>query len=188
MDPMVLRAMAKWPNVPDIYDWLSLDRRGVWRLRGEPITHRGSIEFINRNYEVDGHGRWFFQNGPQRVFVRLEYTPFIVLRDSHGHLACHTGRELGPLAGALLDEEGNLLLHGDFGIGLVLDRDLAALADQMTVGSGDRLEEVAETSIAAAGADSLQLRAGAQLLAVESIRRVEVAARFGFVSDPRPRS
>ena len=27
MDDAVLRSMAKWPNVPDVYGWLSLDRR-----------------------------------------------------------------------------------------------------------------------------------------------------------------
>jgi hypothetical protein len=28
MDEMVKRGMARWPDVPDVYGWLSLDRRG----------------------------------------------------------------------------------------------------------------------------------------------------------------
>src|SRR5690606_15898587 len=35
MDPEVLAAIAKWPNVPAVYGWLGLTARGEWRLRGE---------------------------------------------------------------------------------------------------------------------------------------------------------
>ena len=28
MDESVIRALAKWPNVPAVYGWLSLSRRG----------------------------------------------------------------------------------------------------------------------------------------------------------------
>ena len=69
VDAVVLRAMAKWPNVPAVFGWLSLDRRGRWLLRGEPIGNAAARQFISRNYQSDPHGRWFFQNGPQRVFV-----------------------------------------------------------------------------------------------------------------------
>ena len=34
MDETVIRAMAKWPDVPAVWGWLSLDRRGVWKLKG----------------------------------------------------------------------------------------------------------------------------------------------------------
>ena len=61
-----LSAIAKWPNVPACYEWLSLDRRGDWRLRGERVTHRGLIDFINRQYAVDETGRGVVHNGPQR--------------------------------------------------------------------------------------------------------------------------
>src|ERR687884_636735 len=77
MDDRVLRGMAKWPNVPAVYGWLGLDRRGNWLLKSEPITNPVITAFISRNYERDGHGRWFFQNGPQRVFVALAYTPHV---------------------------------------------------------------------------------------------------------------
>jgi hypothetical protein len=89
MDDIVKAAMAKWPDVPDCYGWLALDARGNWRMRdarcqalnlpGDIIRHPSLINFINRNYTVDERGCWFFQNGPQRVYVDLETTPYILL-------------------------------------------------------------------------------------------------------------
>ncbi len=57
MDDSVTRAMAKRPNVPAVYGWLSLDRRGDWHVQEEPLRHRAVIAFINRNYACDGRGR-----------------------------------------------------------------------------------------------------------------------------------
>ena len=74
--------MAKWPNVPAVYGWLTLDRRGQWLIRGERVTSPVIAEYIGRNYARDSDGNWFFQNGPQRVFVDLEYTPY-VFRTAH---------------------------------------------------------------------------------------------------------
>ena len=89
MDDIVLRGMAKWPNVPAVYGWLSLNRRGQWLIKGDPITNPAVTAFIGRNYERDPGGSWFFQNGPQRVFVTLEYTPFVyrVLPEGDGFQA-----------------------------------------------------------------------------------------------------
>jgi len=78
MDPIVIQAMAKWPSVPNVFGWLSLDRRGAWLIKGDRIANTGVTEFIGRNYAEDDQGRWFFQNGPQRVFVKLECTPLVV--------------------------------------------------------------------------------------------------------------
>src|ERR1700758_4287388 len=94
MDDIVRQALAKWPNVPSCTGWLMLDRRGNWRMRdeaaqasgapGAQIRHEALLGFINRNYEADERGQWFFQNGPQRVYVELGYTPWIVrLATSH---------------------------------------------------------------------------------------------------------
>src|SRR5471030_2084273 len=77
MDDIVIRAMAKWPNVPSVYGWLALDRRGRWLIKGERISNPIVADFIGRNYERDDRGRWFFQNGPQRVFISLGYTPYV---------------------------------------------------------------------------------------------------------------
>src|ERR1700693_3246190 len=73
MDEVVLRAIQKWPNVPSVYGWLSLDRRGNWSIKGEHIANPAIASFIGRNYARDEKGRWYFQNGPQRVFVTLVY-------------------------------------------------------------------------------------------------------------------
>ena len=45
--------------------------------RGSLLRHEKLIEFIHRNYEHDAQGQWFFQNGPQRVYVELQATPWI---------------------------------------------------------------------------------------------------------------
>ena len=119
-----LSAIAKWPNVPACYDWLSLDRRGNWRLQGERVTHSGLINFINRQYGVDEAGCWFVQNGPQRVFVSLAYTPWVFHREGD-RFTSHTGQAAGQVKTVYLDEEGNLLLDTELGIGLLDDRDLA---------------------------------------------------------------
>ena len=74
----VVRSMAKWPGVPDVYGWLSLDRRGNFLIQNAKIGNRALREFISRNYQPDARGCWYFQNGPQRVFVALAYTPLVL--------------------------------------------------------------------------------------------------------------
>jgi Protein of unknown function (DUF2946) len=128
MDETVLRSMAKWQDVPDVYGWLSLDRRGNWLLKGERIGNQAFRGFISRNYASDSQGRWYFQNGPQRVFVALAYAP-LVLHFEAGALLDHCGRPF-PMESAFLDEEGSVLMTGKPGLGLLDDRDLAAFADQ----------------------------------------------------------
>jgi hypothetical protein len=127
MDELVARSTAKWPDVPAVYGWLGLDRRGQWRIKGERVTHRGLREFIARNYQPDAQGRWYFQNGPQRVFVTLAYTP-LVLHYEDERLVDHCGRVVEP-AGMYLDDEGSVLIEGGTAIGLLDDRDLERFAE-----------------------------------------------------------
>ena len=135
MDDIVLRSMAKWPDVPDVYGWLSLDRRGNWMIRStsatpsfERIGNPALREFIGRNYQADSRGCWYFQNGPQRVFVTLAYTP-LVLHFEGEALLDHCGRPFRPEQ-AFIDEEGSVLMAGKPGIGLLDDRDLAGFVDR----------------------------------------------------------
>lgn len=127
MDEAVVRSLVKWPDVPAVYGWLELDRRGNWLIRGERIANQALREFIGRNYAADPQGRWYFQNGPQRVYVRLAYTPLVVhyegdaLRDQ-----CARPFQPGEL---LLDDEGSLLMHGPQGLALLDDRDLERHAE-----------------------------------------------------------
>ena len=127
MDPLVARAMAKWPNVPAVYGWLALDRRGNWLIKGERIANAALREFIARNYEADADGRWYFQNGPQRVYVTLAYTPLVVHYEGE-ELIDHCGRPFIVRA-AYLDDEGSVLMAGERAIALLDDRDLARFAD-----------------------------------------------------------
>ena len=128
MDEIVVRGMAKWPDIPHVYGWLSLDRRGNWRIKGEKIGNQALREFIGRNYQPDARGCWYFQNGPQRVFVALDYTPLVVHLEGEA-LFDHCGCSFRPRQ-SFLDDEGSVLMLGDQGIGLLDDRDLAAYAER----------------------------------------------------------
>jgi hypothetical protein len=127
VDEIVARSILKWPNVPAVFGWLSLDRRGNWRIKGERISNTALREFISRNYEADPQGRWYFQNGPQRVYVALEYAPLVVRFDGP-ELMDHCGRPFAPRR-ALVDDEGSVLFEGWGTIALLDDRDLLQFAD-----------------------------------------------------------
>src|ERR671937_1305390 len=106
MDALVARAMAKWPNVPAVYGWLALDRRGNWLIKGERIANQALREFISRNYDHDDAGRWYFQNGPQRVYVTLAYAPLVVHYEGN-ELCDHRGRPFRAEK-AYVDDEGSV--------------------------------------------------------------------------------
>lgn len=141
MDELVKRAMDKWPNVPDCYGWLGLDARGRWFMRDDSAQHEGQfqsgiakakgaelkheklIEFIGRNYAADDTGQWFFQNGPQRVFVELQTTPWIWRLENDYSVVSHTGK-LAQLKEAYTDENGLLYFDTSVGFGLVHSQDI----------------------------------------------------------------
>ena len=180
MDDTVVAALAKWPNVPHCRGWLGLDARGDWYLRddhvqaagrfphpkGSRLEHVGLREFIERNYACDAAGAWYFQNGPQRVYVELEAAPWVwrlqpaasgceVALRSHSGLAA-------VFDSAWLDEHGRLFLATDLGLGLVHTLDMETAADAIECGRWT----------------------------VRDARFVDLPARFGFrlnpTSDPSP--
>jgi hypothetical protein len=189
MDEIVKQALAKWPNVPHCTGWLLLDRRGQWRMRdeaaqaagalGDAIRHEALIGFINRNYEHDADGQWFFQNGPQRVYVELAYTPWIVrlaMSDGALRLTDQTGARFEP-AHAWLDNEGGLLFSDDASPPRV-----AALHDHDL----DLFSSHASFDDAARGGvfhwrDDVDMP-------LQAIERAEVETRFGFVASPATRA
>jgi len=126
--------MVKWPKVPACCGWLGLDVRGHWYMRDDAVQRAGPfpqskgsrlqhdvlVAFIGRNYAADDAGCWYFQNGPQRVYVTLEAAPYVLRSDGQGGWHTHTGilvdrRAVHPW----LDEQGRLFLQTDAGFGIV---------------------------------------------------------------------
>ena len=190
MDRSVIRTMARWPNVPAVYGWMSLDRRGRWCLQGAPVVHGGAIAFMNRNYACTADGQWYFQNGPQRVFVDLDYTPWIYSLDGAGVLVDHVENPVKELRGAWIDEEGNLLLLVERGIGLLCDRDLGSMSENLRHSDGAECDEhsVARLTQSSGSAQSRRifLAWNNERIEVKLLLRGHVAGEFGF--DPRPRA
>ena len=192
MDDLVLRGMAKWPNVPAVYGWLALDRRGQWRLKGEPISNPAVNAFIGRNFERDERGCWFFQNGPQRVFVSLAYTPLVLrLAGTAGAtlaLETHTGRKVERVEGVWLDEDGSLLLLTEHGPGVVHDGDLERITPWLVDANGNPLDEsVLEDLVALAAKEPalpVWLKFRERTIKVDPITSREVPGRFSFVPQP----
>jgi hypothetical protein len=147
MDEMVLAALRKWPNVPHCFGWLALDARGGWWMRddrtraagpfpsikGSRIAHDKLLGFIARNYAADESGRWFFQNGPQRVYVELEAAPWVWRIGADHGVTSHTGLPAAPRS-AWLDEPGRLFLDTDLGFGLVHTLDMGWAAEAVEQG------------------------------------------------------
>ena len=162
MDDAVARSLARWPDVPAVHGWLRLDRRGRWLLRDPaaggfgPVGNSALNAFISRNYAADDAGRWFFQNGPQRVYAALDYTP-LVARLEDDRFRDHCGRVFAPEA-LFVDDEGSVLLAREGTAALLDDRDLLAFVER----EAGRIDELPR------------------------IARAEVARRFGFDPAPSP--
>ena len=176
MDDIVLKALAKWPNVPHCHGWLGLDARGNWWLRdaaaqaagafagglatakGARLEHAGLIAFIQRNYAPDAEGQWFFQNGPQRVYVELEAAPWVWRVAADGAVAAHDGRP-APARASFVDERGRVFALTDLGFGLVHTQDMHNVADAVEQGRWHP----------------------------QDVRADELPARFGYVRSPQAR-
>ena len=174
MDDIVRQAMVKWPNVPDCFGWLALDNRGDWYMRddriqaqglfptpkGSRLQHEKLIAFIGRNYAADERGRWYFQNGPQRVYVELETCPWVIRlhRPSQTPLqiSTHTGVPT-QVERAYVDELGRVLVLTPLGLGLVHSQDILLAADVIDAG----------------------------LWTVQEVSSHTLAAQFGFVNSPK---
>lgn len=127
--------------------------------KGSLLQHEKLIEFIQRNYEADVEGRWFFQNGPQRVYVELEYTPWVWRIESDFSLVAHTGVKAAAL-GCLEDECGRVYLSSAIGVGLVHTLDMEAVADAVEKG----------------------------IWSPQPVRSAELPLQFGYVLSPKAHS
>jgi hypothetical protein len=193
MDDIVKQAMAKWPNVPYCYGWLALDARGAWRMRdeaaqragapGDKLTNAALVGFIARNYLADDRGCWYFQNGPQRVYINLETTPFIARTDPAHGLVLHTGQALGAPDEAFLTDAGGIVLRAGQTVAQVDDRDAAQLLQAFEREGCPAADEDVMAWLEG-GAGELALRWQDRRIAVGRIAVDDVPKRFGFVRRP----
>jgi hypothetical protein len=193
MDDIVKQAMAKWPNVPHCYGWLALDARGGWRmrdeaaqragLRGARLTNAALLAFINRNYLHDEHGRWYFQNGPQRVYVNLEATPFIARTDPAQGLLLQTGQALPSIDRALLTEHGEAIVQSGELVAQLDDRDVAQWLARLEL-DGKPVPDDALIGWLEGGPGELMLPYGGRTVGVERAVGAELPDLFGYVQTP----
>ena len=205
MDEGVTQSLVKWPTVPHCFGWLALDRRGAWRMRddyaqahglpGDVIKHAALNAFIARNYASDADSRYFFQNGPQRVYISLDATPWVVrmmpTRNAEYPWQFQTQCEslLLPTA-AFMDEAGHILIEG------MLKQTISSTANQF--------REIERLSIALLHDHDIEIFSGLASLVntacalegswrwhgsdlrLEPITTAEVESRFQFQTRPQP--
>ena len=194
MDDIVKQAMAKWPNVPHCYGWLRLDARGVFRMRdevaqknasaGDPIRHTSLLAFIYRNYASDEHGAWFFQNGPQRVYVDLETTPFIARTDTQENFVTQDGLALKNIHTVWLSDQGSLLFQNATQIAMLDDRDIAACLSQFRL-NGVVCSDAELLNWMRQPTEACGFMVGGEVLPVKFIKSAVIAQQFGFEQKPR---
>ncbi len=204
MDDLVEKALARWPNVPAIAGWLKLSSQAEWLLTGPvpeglSISHSRILNFIARNYAADDHGRYYFQNGPQKVFVSLAYTPWVYrlypLDNGHLMLATHTGLVVWPTA-MYMDEQGRVLIESEEGIGLLHSADMDLLARNLSDQDGSTIHnctwEVPDEDPQALVTTKIPLRKQVPIstgqrpcaLVVQSVNSDQVPTLFNFQQNP----
>ncbi len=179
--------MQRWPNVPALFGWLGLDRRGRWLIKDELISHPRIVNAINQNYAADEHGRWYFQNGPQRGYVRLESAP-LMLRVEADRLMTHTGREVRQPTAAYLDEDGAVLLATEHGPAEIAASDLDWILQRLQVDGRELHEdELVAALVEPSGTRTrLMLDLNASTLPVIRLDADAAPDCLHFVRDPQP--
>ena len=193
MDEIVKQALAKWPSVPHCYGWLALDARGAFRMRdeatqqanlpGDIIRHSALLAFIYRNYTHDERGAWFFQNGPQRVYVDLEATPFIARTDPAHQFVLHDGEAMSGIDKVCLTEQGQLVLSNGQQIAALDDRDLAQCLPLLKI-KGQVIDDEQLMHWLASPDDDLSLSTLQGDVPVRWVRSDLLASSFGFIRRP----
>lgn len=185
MDERVKKALAQWPNVPDVYGWLALDRHGHWLLRGEEIRHPNVRAFINRNYLRQADGAYAFQNGPQKVHVQLALTPYIAHLSPAGDWSLHTGEALDQVEAVYLDGNGQLLLHWQAHVAALDDRDLLAALEKIVDAQGCPLNDSALEAALDGAAIEAFLEVGQQRLPIRRLKKnLPLGEHFHFIARP----
>ena len=192
---LTLGSDNKWPNVPDVYNWLELDNRGNWCIKNEKISHKGLIKFINDHYSSDDKGRFFFQNGPQRVFVKLHSTPFILsiaLNDDVIYFKTQTNQVIQQIEQFWLDNNGRLLLSWDQYLGLLSDRDLLMMSDYIVpvnANGQQEFDQISDLDITSSFSENkipFNLKLNNRLYDIRPIRERDFSRLFNFEPNPAP--
>lgn len=180
---------SNWPGHPEVHGWLRLSRRGDWFVKGQKVTHPRSLSFINAHYQSDPQGRWFFQNGRQRVFVQLAYTPYILRLNGTDSFKTHTGLTINELKQVCLDDEGNLLFQTEFGIALLNDYDLPLVQDYLATASGTTPDDstlmIAIDLLLQGCTSSLFFMWKGSALPIKPIQVNQVSKVFHFQKEPK---
>jgi len=203
MDQSVIDALQRWPNVPAVYGWLSLSARGDWRLHplgdaqlgkaGEGISNPQILGFMGRNYACEPDGKWFFQNGPQRVYVRLDAAPYAVhIHPQTATLVTHNGLSIEQVLGWFTDELGQLYAQTNLGGARIDDRDLIALAEVLQTPEGMNLLDALDAGSQTAGNQLPYLfdptghyPALSTPVACQRVLNQELPHKLGFVKNPQ---
>jgi hypothetical protein len=201
MDSHITRALQKWPQVPHCYGWLSFDRRGEWRIQneyaqennlaGELITHSGFKQYIEAHLAHDEKGNYFFQNGPQRVYIHFFYSPWVVrfypLEQGHWEIRTTFGDPIEPLA-CFLDESGQISFEAIFKTRLITSEN-TFVEDQVKCVA---LLHDHDLEVFSAFAKIFQNSCGGlgeflwhKKLLIEPILTKEMPTRYGFIRNPK---
>lgn len=207
MDDQVVAAMSRWPDVPAVFGWLSLNRQGQWRIHpqgnsasasshgeaalaeGEAITNPQILQFINRNYCGDTQGRWYFQNGPQRVFVRLDSAPYILRTIGAGPcLQTHNDLPVRDIRGWWVDDEGRLYASTEHGPGLIAGRDTVDVFEALRTADGQALLDVLDPAPPQQPVMLAPLYAGSQAdtAPMHFCPAAQIPQQMGFTRFPAP--
>jgi hypothetical protein len=186
MEEWVHRSLKRWPNVPALFGWLRLDRRGRWLIQGEHITRPQIIDTINRNYAADEQGQWYFQNGPQRGYMELEYAPLVLRATADNYLVTHTELRVDLPSQAFMDEEGALLFKTEHGPAALIDDELEWALQRISV-RGQPIDEtrLAEALVLPSGSSTqLELCVGDKRLPIQRLDAADAPEKLSFVRVP----
>ena len=193
MDERVKLAMAKWPQVPHCYGWLSLDAQGKFRMRdeaaqaaghmGDVIRHASLLAFIYQNYESDPRGAWYFQNGPQRVYVELESTPYVARTDPEHGFVLHDRSPVHEIDQIFMTNDGRLILNAHEKIAMLDNRDLSHCVpllriEGLAVADDDLLNWLSEPK------QALQIELSNELKNVQWVDSNQLEKQLGFIAHP----
>jgi hypothetical protein len=193
MDELVKQSLTKWPNVPHCYGWLALDARGAFRMRdeavqaahqpGDIIRHESLLAFIYRNYDCDSRGAWYFQNGPQRVYVELESTPFILRADPASGFVLHDRTPVREVDHVFMTHTGQLIIQSHQKIAMLDPSDLAYCLSMLyveghVIADDDLLKWLITPN------QPLHMKVGQQYKSVEWLDANQLQKRLGFIAHP----